>query len=85
MCIKTFLFLFFKYFTNSFLERREGRGEERETNIDVREKHWSYVPLPVTKLTTQAFDLMRNWTGNLLLCGMMPNQLSHTGQGSKHF
>ena len=33
-----FIFIF-KYFTNSFLERREGRGKERETNIDVREKH----------------------------------------------
>ena len=40
------LFTFFKilktiYFLNLFLERGEGRGEERERNIDVRQKHQS--------------------------------------------
>ena len=34
-----------------------------------------------TRPTTQACTLTRNQISNLLLCQMMLNQLSHTGQG----
>ena len=44
------------------------------------------APSPVPQLgitpTTQACALTGNQTGDLLLCGAMPNPLSHTGQGS---
>ena len=36
---------------------------------------------PGTKHTTQTFALTGNRTADLLLCGMMPNPLSHMGQG----
>ena len=32
---------------------------------------------------TKTCALTRNQTGDLLLCGLMPNQLSHNGQGQK--
>ena len=38
------------------------------------------MPLQGTKPTAQACDLARNWTSHPLLCGLMLNQLSHTGQ-----
>ena len=46
------LFLFFKDFIHSFLERGEGKEKERETSIDMREKHhqlplnWGLNPQP---------------------------------------
>ena len=68
------------------LERWEGREKERERNIDVREKHQSGAS---HKRPDQGPNLQcaltRNRTGDLLLCSMMPNQLSHTGQSSKFF
>ena len=76
-----FIFIF-----NLILEREE----EREV-----EKHWCerealiscllHAPQPGTKPTTQACALTGNWTGDLLVCGTMPNQLSHTGQGWNSF
>ena len=50
---------------------------ERETSIGCL----SCVPWPGTEPVTQACALTRNQTGDLLLCGTMPNQMSHTGQG----
>ena len=41
-----------------------------------------YMPRPETEPTTQAYALTRNSTRDLSLCRMMPNQLSHTGQGA---
>ena len=52
-----------------FLERGDGREEERERNIDVGEKHRSvassYLPQPGTEPATQACALTRNQTGDL--------------------
>ena len=59
-----------------FLERgKEGR---KETNINVREKHWSIAS---HMQPNQGSNLPpRDRTYDLLLCRMMPNQLSHTSQ-----
>ena len=78
----------FKDFTYLFLERGEGREKERETNINVWEKHqlvascthpdWGpgpqprHVPWPRIKPAT------------FLFAGC-PTQRSHTGQGGSHF
>ena len=78
-------FIFKKKFKNLILERGEGREKEMERNIDVRKKcqlaAFLYVPQPGTKPTAQACALTGDGTGDLLLCGMKPNQLSHTDQG----
>ena len=72
--------LFFKKILLIFRERgweRERKGEkhqsERETLIGCL--------LHVSRQATQASALTRNGTGNLSVCRMMPNQLSHTAQG----
>ena len=72
----------------SFFERqvkREGK-RGRETLMRERNINWlpPYMPRPGSKPTTQAHALTWNQTGDLLVCGMMPNQLSHTGQGHTH-
>ena len=41
-----------------------------------------HEPQPGSELTAQAYALTRKKTSDLLVCGMMPNQLSHTGQES---
>ena len=62
---------------------REGEREgkkyrcERETLIGCL----SCAPKPETWPRTQACALARNRTGDLSLCGMTPNPLSHTGWG----
>ena len=67
-----------------FLERGQGREKDRERNIEVREKHQSvchsHAPPTRDLVATQACALTENWTGDLLLCRMTPNLLSHTGQ-----
>ena len=78
--------LFKKDLIHLFLER----GEERERNISVREKHRLVAsPMcpdqPGTELTPQACALTRGQTGDLLLCAMTPNELSHTDQGRNNF
>ena len=67
-------------------------GEEREED---REKHWCegetsfccllYTPWLGIKPATQPCALIRNGTSNLLVCRMMPNQLSHTGRDPRCF
>ena len=56
-----------------FLER----GEGREENINVREKHWSAAPCTHRRPNLKP----RQGTSNLLICWTMPNQLHHTSQG----
>ena len=72
---------FFKDFIYLFLERGEGRGTERERNIDMREKYRPVAshmcPRPGTEPETQACAMTGNLPGSLLLC----NQMSHTSQG----
>ena len=67
-------------------ETRRGGGEQRERNTDVWEKCCSVAshmhPQLGTRTPAQACALTRNWTGDLLLCGMTLNQLSHAGQGT---
>ena len=75
------------FFKILFIFREMGREEERGRNIEVRERCIKQVPLvhphPGTGPTTQACALTGNRTGDLPLCGKMPNQLSPTAQGTK--
>ena len=69
---------FFKDFI-LFLDRGEGREEERERNIDV----WLLLvhPIPGTWPTTQACAQTGNRTCNPLAHRPVLNALSHTNQG----
>ena len=67
-----------------FLERGERRENEEEKHLISWETSIGCLLYALwwgTELTTQRSALTRNWTGNLLLWGTMPNQLSHTSQG----
>ena len=61
------------------LERRQGRERGRETSIDCL---W-YMPCALTSDQAHSPGTCPDQESNLrpLLCGMMLNQLSHTGQG----
>ena len=78
--------LFFKYIYiwRKGKERRKRQGETlmSKGNIDQWSPTWAQ---PWTKSVTQACALTGNRTGNPLLRGMTPNQLSHTGKGSVLF
>ena len=77
--LKKILFIYFQ---------REGREKDKERNINAREKLigcFSPMPRLGTKPTTQACALTRNQIGDLLLCGTMPNQLSHTSRGKLYY
>ena len=61
---------------------------EREIMMCERNIHWlppASAPINRGWPITQACALTQNQTSDILLCGMMLNQLSHTGQGSKTF
>ena len=78
-------YFFFKHFIYLFLERGQGREKERETNVDVWEKHRSFAshtPPTGTWPVTQACALTGNQTSDILVCRTMLNPLSHTSQGS---
>ena len=80
-------FLFFKIYLcifllkrfYLFLERGEGREEEKERNLNV----WLLLthPQPGTRPTTQACVLTRNQTHDPLVHRLALNPLSHTNQG----
>ena len=80
VCLFIYLWILFIYFQR---EWKAVRKKMRETLM------WegniisclSYALQLGTKPVTQAHGLTGNQTSNLLLCGMMPNQLSHTSQG----
>ena len=59
----------------------EGAGEkhqcERETSVGCL----LYMPGLGNTPTSWPCALTRNRTGDFLVCGVMPNQLSHAGQG----
>ena len=64
--------------------RERGREGEREGGKHrcARETDWLLLVCPQmgTRPTTQACALTGNPTGDILLCGMTLNQLSHTSQ-----
>ena len=70
---------FLNFFKLIFLEIGEGKKKGRERLVA------SYMHWPGTEPATQACALTRTGTGNILLCRMMPNQLSHTSQDSNLF
>ena len=70
-----YLFLFIYFWSEG--KRGRKRGEKRQC---ARETSIGFLQ-PGTWPATQACALARNQTSNLLLYGMMPSQLSHTGQG----
>ena len=57
----------------------EGREKESKGNISVMLS--LTCPLPGTWPATQACAVTGNQTGNLLVCRLMLNPLSHTSQG----
>ena len=85
----------FERFYNLFFKKRfylfifRGRGKEKERE---REKHLYERETLISCLShttqlgmepkTKVCALMGTWTGDLLVCGTMPNQQSHTGQGT---
>ena len=71
------LLLFLKDCIYLFLKRWKGREEERKTNTHVRERDVDKMPPVRTPTGEQTCDL--------LVCGVMPNPLSHTGQGRSYF
>ena len=74
-------YLLLKGFIYLFLQKGEGREEERERNINV----WLPLMCPLlgTWPATQACALTGNRTGDPLVCRLVLNPLSRTGQGHK--
>ena len=70
----------------TFREKEREREREGEKHRCAWETDW--LPLahtrPRTKPATQEYALTGYRTSNLSLCRMMPNQLSHAGQGKVH-
>ena len=68
-----------------FISRERRREGEREGAKHQCEKHQSVASLvcPSLGLNPQPRHMCPDWnqTESLLLCEMMPNQLSHAGQG----
>ena len=80
MIINIDLILFLKrFYLFIFREKEEIHQCERETSIGCL----SPMPQVGTEPTTKACALTGNQTHALLLCGMKPNQLSHTSQGKR--
>ena len=76
------LFYFLKYYL--FIFRERGSGEEREGEKHRCERETSigcFSHTPDLGPGRVPSALTRNGTGDLLVCRMMPNPLSHTSQG----
>ena len=77
----------FEDFIYLFIERGEGRENEKERNINAKEERrlvaFRISPALGPEPTTQACALTRDRTSDLLFCGTIPNRLSHTGLGHK--
>ena len=68
-CVKIFYFIFFRF----YFQKRVGREKESERN---NRPGCLLYALPLgTETATPSCALTRNLTSNLLLSGMMPNQL----------
>lgn len=81
-----FLFkkVFFKYIIYLFGEK-EGRKKEEEKHPCEREtpiSSFSHAPQPGTGPPAQPCALTGNGTRDPLLCGMIPDQFSHTSLGA---
>ena len=85
-----FLYNFLRKYQTLFLknvfiyfQRGEGREKKKERKINV----WLPLGCPTlgTWPTTQACDLTRNRTSDLLVCRLALNPLSHTSQGETLF
>ena len=70
-----------------FIFREGGRERERETSVwEGNIDHWLlHMPWPGSEPATQASVLTRKRTGDLSLCRMMPNRLSHTCRSSINY
>ena len=81
--VKSKFAFFFKGFIYLFLDRGEGREEERERNIN----EWLPLARPLlgTWPATQACALTGNRTCSPSVCRLALNPLSHTSQGSASF
>ena len=83
VCLQFYSFLFFKDFIYLFWERREGRGKERDRNIDMWEKHWLVAScIPPNGDWTHNAGMFPSWESNwqpFTLWGH--NQLSYASQG----
>ena len=79
LTLAAFAFLFLKDFMYLFLERGEGREEERERNINV----WLPLvhPLLGTWPATQAYALIGYRTSDPLVGRLALIPLSHTSRG----
>ena len=80
-----FIIFTWGHFFHCFLEREEGREEEREREISMWGRNVDWLP-PIRAHTgdrthNPGCALTKNQTGNLLVMGRCSNQLSHTGQG----
>ena len=71
-----------------FIFRQKGREKERKRNI-MWEKNIDWLPLPHAPTRDQTLNpgsrLDQNQTGDLLLCGTMPNKLSYPNQSTCHY
>ena len=85
MCqaLQRLLGFFFKDFIHLFLERGEGREEEREIERERNINVWLPLMCPPmgTQPETQAWALTGNQTGDPLVCRLALSPLSHTSQG----
>ena len=73
------IFFFFFYLFQSEGKGGEKRGRETSTGCLL------HIPQPGTEPAAQACALTSNQTCELLVCGTMPNQLSHISQGEFFF
>ena len=73
---RLFSFSFLEDFIYLFLERGEGREEEKPPSAVA-----SHTPPAGTWCANQACALTRNQTGDFLVCRPALNPLSHTSQG----
>ena len=74
--IAFFLWYFFFLLLFFFCREQEGGRKRRETS------KWGRNTNQLPLVHAPDIALIRNWTGDLLLCRTTPNPLSHTGQGS---
>ena len=69
-----------------YIFREKGKEEERSQFSGLRTQSIGFLHTPNWGPGLQLGHILAsNWTGDLLLCGVIPNPLSHTSQGCPHF